>query len=102
MGCRIISGFRDGTHECACFFDSVTEWAFGPMMGSTEEAEAFMTWLEADETRATPIFNSSSGYKKDSADPRAYPDSDLRDRYTEFRKGWNDDSQEHDEQTTPE
>lgn len=47
MGCRIIVGNQEGSDgvSCAVFFDSTKMVAFGPVMGSQEEAEAFMKWL---------------------------------------------------------
>ena len=83
MGCRTLTDVTQ--HDYTCFYDSVTMTAFGPVMGSEEEAEAFMKWLEADESR----------WVGDSADPRRYTDHGLRVFYDEFRKGWIEDTQEH-------
>lgn len=50
MGCRIIVGHGDdglGT-ECAVFYDSVTDTAFGKLMNDLEEAESFQEWVEVD------------------------------------------------------
>jgi hypothetical protein len=40
MGIRIL----DGGDQGAIFYNSTTDWAFGPKMGSVEEAEAFLLW----------------------------------------------------------
>ena len=39
MGVRILSG-----EAGACLYDSVTDWAFGPLFASEEQAEAFCAW----------------------------------------------------------
>lgn len=43
MGCRILSG-----NAGACFYCSVTNVVFGPLIESKEEAENFMKWLDLD------------------------------------------------------
>lgn len=66
MGCRIIEGKKDGAAECAVLFCSTTGWAFGPVMESHDEAEAFIDFLDFD--------------------PRKYRDKELEYLYAEFRK----------------
>lgn len=65
MGVRILV---DATSYAGvintCLYDSVTDWAFGPVMNSAEEAEAFIAWLPGD--------------------ARLYEDSLLESKYTEF------------------
>lgn len=43
MGCRILSGKMG-----ACFYCSVTDVVFGPLMETKCEAEDFMKWLNKD------------------------------------------------------
>ena len=43
MGCRILRG-RAG----ACFYCSVSDVVFGPLMETKCEAEDFMKWLDKD------------------------------------------------------
>jgi hypothetical protein len=64
MGCHILAG-KDNH---AVFYCSTKGWAFGPLMGNEEEAEAFLKFL-------------------DPVDPRNLDDSDLEGRYSEFVKG---------------
>ena len=33
--------------DVVCLFDSVTEWAFGPVFHSEEDAESFLEYAEA-------------------------------------------------------
>jgi hypothetical protein len=61
MGVHILEG-KEGN---AAFYCSTTDWAFGPIMGSTEKAEAFLKFL-------------------DPTDPRELADKDLEHRYSEF------------------
>lgn len=68
MGCQIIVGNLcqgDGT-ECAVFYDSVTDTAFGMIMENLEEAESFQEWLEDD--------------------PRTYDVKNLIGLYSEFKE----------------
>lgn len=69
MGCRIIKGTLEGPgdHPCAVFYCSTTDWAFGPVMQSDEEATAFLVWLG-------------------DTDPRTLTDSELLDKYVDFQK----------------
>ena len=53
MGCNVIVGGSD-EGECAVFYDSVTEVAFGPLMNDLEEAESFQKWLKKD-ARTIPV-----------------------------------------------
>ena len=78
MGCRIITGEMDGgSRECAVFYDSVTETAFGPIMADADEAAAFFTWL----------YGYPHEYRgKQTSDPRVYPDGLLHERYGQFRR----------------
>ena len=42
MGCRIL-----GSDDMACFYDSVSNVAFGPVT-TKDELERFKSWLEED------------------------------------------------------
>jgi len=44
MACRILES-KDGQ---AVFYCSTTDWAFGPVMQSVDEAESFREWLGRD------------------------------------------------------
>lgn len=61
MSIRILESTNDNQ---ACFYCSTSGWAFGPVMGSAEEANAFLDWIPGD--------------------PRTYSDSDLEQKYSEF------------------
>lgn len=61
MGVRIIAG----EDEC-CFYCSTSMWAFGPVMGTWEEANLFLKWLRVD--------------------PRILTDGQLEGKYSEFRR----------------
>jgi hypothetical protein len=63
MGIHILEGRED--HR-AILFCSVTNWAFGPVMQSIEEAEAFLKYLAPE-------------------DPRTIADKDLEAKYSTFR-----------------
>lgn len=72
MGVRILTGKKDdGLIEAACFYDSVTDTAFGPVMDNEEEAIAFLDYLK---------------YPSNEKDPRTYSDAELEDAYVKFRK----------------
>ena len=43
MACAILEG-----KEGCCFYCTVTDWCFGPLMKDLEQAERFMKWLECD------------------------------------------------------
>ena len=66
MGCRIIVANGEGDSIGAVFYCSTTMWAFGPVMGSYEEASLFEKWLPQD--------------------PRQYKDNELEGKYSDFRK----------------
>lgn len=69
MGVRILVGteYEDGPDR-AVLFDSCTDWAFGPVMDSREEAEGFLSWL---------------GRRR--IDPRLVEDSKLEANFHDFR-----------------
>jgi hypothetical protein len=57
MGLRILVGHEQGDYgyerQIACLFDSVTDWAFGPIFHRAENgdspedlAQAFLDWLQ--------------------------------------------------------
>jgi hypothetical protein len=48
MGCRILAGQIDADVDGAVLYDSCTMTAFGPVMGSEEEAAAFLKYLKRD------------------------------------------------------
>lgn len=61
MGIRILEGKRveETSEDGACFYDSTTGTAFGPMFKNYTEASAFLKWLYAtdrctDARRLTP------------------------------------------------
>lgn len=62
MGCRILDGGEDG----AVFYCSTSDWAFGPVFASAEDAEKFQEWL--------------------TCDPRALSEQDLQARYSDWLK----------------
>lgn len=62
MGVCILES-KDGK---SCLFCSTSDWAFGPVMNSAEEAEAFLQFLPGD--------------------PRTYKDADLESKYYDFVK----------------
>jgi hypothetical protein len=64
MGCHILEG-KEGN---AVFYCSTTGWAFGPLMGNADEAEAFLKYL-------APM------------DPRNLKDSELEGQYADFVLG---------------
>jgi hypothetical protein len=76
MGVRILTGHEQGTNQVrACLFDSVTEWAFGPVFYDYEDgtsaddvAESFLIWLR----------------EADNRDPRQIPDLQLEELYGQF------------------
>jgi hypothetical protein len=71
MAVGIIEGNLVGEdHECAVIYDTVTEWAFGPIFKDVDEANAFLDYL----------------LEKDLGDPRSFKDDELRDHYHEFLK----------------
>lgn len=48
MGCRIIVGHEDGCDgERALLYCSTSEWAFGPVFYSADDARAFRAWCFA-------------------------------------------------------
>lgn len=55
MSTRLLEGTYDGTHEGrVVLVDSTTEWAFGPVFESREDAEAFLAWCPIDVKRLRP------------------------------------------------
>ncbi len=66
MGCKILEA-KDGSgmNGAAVFYCSSSMWAFGPVMESVPEAEAFSKWLPGD--------------------PRTYEANTLEQKYFEFR-----------------
>jgi hypothetical protein len=77
MACRILVGHEQGcdVYEQACFFDSVSDTVFGPLMQSEEEAEAFLKWLPDDPRKLKDICKVAEM-------------TDLTDKYAEFRTWW--------------
>lgn len=62
MGCRILYDPKVG----AALYCSTTDWAFGPLFESVEQAEAFLEWVPSD--------------------PRRYPDYKLQGLKSEFTR----------------
>lgn len=56
----------EGKEGKAAFYCSTTDWAFGPLFDSVEEAEAFLQWLPVD--------------------PRKLKDSELEAKHADFRR----------------
>jgi hypothetical protein len=69
MACGIFVGHRDGYEGSVegCFlYDTVTEWAFGPMFESVEECREFLAWLGAE------------------VDPRRFATRELEEHYNRW------------------
>ena len=60
MSVQILEGIDNN----AVFYCSTSGWAFGPLMGSAEEAEAFLQFVPGD--------------------PRSYSDAELEGQYSDF------------------
>ena len=81
MGVRILIGHEQGdmgiSTAKAVLFDSVTGWAFGPVIGEDEKdgtsaedmAELFLAWLR----------------ENDHGDPRQMPQGELEEQYNRWR-----------------
>jgi hypothetical protein len=69
MGCRILSS------PAACLYDSVTDWCFGPIFDTEEDAEDFLEFLR------------TSGISKD---PRIMSDQELSTHYSIFYRNKNE------------
>lgn len=69
MGCRILSS------PSACLYDSVTGWAFGPILDDEEDAENFLIFLK----------------EKTETDPRMMSDQELGDYYSAYLRIKNND-----------
>ena len=68
MGVRIL---HDNKNDYCCLYCSTSMWAFGPIMYSPDEAEAFLEYLG----------------KKDA---RWFTDKELESKYYDFRRDvWN-------------
>jgi hypothetical protein len=71
MGCRILVGQEQGTDtESAVMFDSVSGFAFGPLMDSEDEAELFIQHCREDHGK----------------DPRSFSDAELSEIWANFAK----------------
>ena len=79
MGCRILEGkmVNECGRQAACFYDSVSGAAFGPLMEDAEEAEAFLHYLQDHPT----MYDG-----KKVSDPRVYSGHDLATCYADFLK----------------
>lgn len=70
MGCRILVGCEQGTErESAVLFCSTSGIAFGPLMQSEEEAEAFIAYCG-----------------QHGGDPRKFSSKELMDLWDQFFK----------------
>ena len=67
MGVRILEGENQ---EGAVLYCSTVGWAFGPLFLDRQDAQSFLDWLSARETR----------------DPRNLQDHELSDYFDDFRK----------------
>lgn len=63
MSVQILVG-NNGVNEQAVFYCTTTDWAFGPVMNSQEEAESFLRFIHGD--------------------PRSREDGELSALYSEF------------------
>jgi hypothetical protein len=61
MGVRIL---HDAETGIACLYCSTTQWAFGPLFESREDAAEFLSWLRRD--------------------PRDLPDRDLERAFSDW------------------
>jgi len=82
MGVRLITG-KSGNQEVTVMYDSVTNWAFGPLFDSPEQAEAFQKWLEAHPKDSSECGKFFAG--PTTSDPRLMGDSTLESAFAEFR-----------------
>lgn len=68
MGVRLIVGSYEG--DKVAMFDSVSGFAFGPVLDDEDEAESFLAHLKTVDDR----------------DPREIPDEELTEHLNEFRQ----------------
>jgi hypothetical protein len=72
MGLRIIVGNEQGCHrEHAVLFCSTSQWAFGPVFDSEEDADEFIKWLPRDAREYTAdelehLYGSWKALKQDA------------------------------------
>jgi hypothetical protein len=88
MACRIL---YDKKYDEACFYDSVSQWAFGPIFGgeiingkeydAVDVAELFLDWLGKD-PRSITYRRLENAYSKFEEEVLYKDDPD----YTEGRK----------------
>ena len=78
MSCRIA----DTTDGQAILYCSTTDWAFGPLFASHEEAAAFCAWLREhpDASRCHSLILGLT-----ATDPRSYTDNGLEAQVADFR-----------------
>jgi len=74
MGCRILKG-EEGRAVLYC---STTDWAFGPVFWSYEQAERFLAWLRETPNEEKTLMGLSK------SDPRSYEESALERLYSRF------------------
>ena len=48
MSIHLVIGKANGTDDAAVMFDSVTGWAFGPVFKCGDDAEHFITFVQAE------------------------------------------------------
>jgi hypothetical protein len=75
MGVRILSDRETGV---ACLYCSTTQWAFGPLFESREDAEEFLAWVRS---RSAGEWAKYDKFKVDDTgrcDPRMLTDSGLK------------------------
>jgi len=63
-----FAGWSD--HKCAVLYDTVTDWAFGPIFENSDIADAFLDYL----------------LENNLGSPRSMRDTDLKNHYHEFLK----------------
>ncbi len=80
MGCRILVA-QDGRAALYC---STTDWAFGPLFESEEEASAFQEWL-LEHPKAAGCHDYALTMGCRTTDARSYTDKGLEERVSEFR-----------------
>jgi len=82
MGIRLIIG-KSGNQEVTVMYDSATNWAFGPLFDSPEQAKAFLKWLEINPKEPSKYGKFFAG--STTSDPRLMDDSSLESAFAEFR-----------------
>lgn len=70
---------HDTRTDAAALFCNTTDWAFGPVFTTPDQAESFLIWLDAGAAArlsVPPIMGTANG-----RDPRQFSDNDLERLY---------------------